>query len=53
MKIQLGVRVEPTLKAALEKAARKEKRSLNAQVETILEQWIGQQKRALAKSGVE
>ena len=39
-KIPLGTRVEPAMKAALEKAAEREKRSLTAQVEIILGEWL-------------
>jgi hypothetical protein len=39
-KIPLGARVEPAVKAALERAADREKRSLTAQVEIILAQWL-------------
>lgn len=45
-KIPLGVRVEPTTKAAVEGAAREEKRSLAAQVEIILEEWLRARKQA-------
>jgi hypothetical protein len=39
-KVPLGARVEPSMKAAIEKAARQEKRSLTAQVEIILAEWL-------------
>lgn len=39
-KIPLGARVEPAIKAALERAAKQEKRTLTAQVEIILEEWL-------------
>jgi hypothetical protein len=39
-KIPLGTRVEPAMKAALEKVADREKRSLTAQVEIILAEWL-------------
>jgi hypothetical protein len=40
MKIQLGTRVEPSLKKALERAAKEEARSLSGLVEKILLDWI-------------
>jgi hypothetical protein len=40
MKIPLGARVEPTLKRALERAAKEEARSLTGLVEKILLDWI-------------
>jgi hypothetical protein len=40
MKIPLGARVEPTLKRALERAAKEEARSLSGLVEKILLDWI-------------
>jgi hypothetical protein len=48
-KILLGVRVEPDMKAALEKAAKQEKRTLTAQVELILEEWLAARKKRPAK----
>jgi hypothetical protein len=39
-KIPLGARVEPAMKAALQKAADRERRSLTAQVEIILAEWL-------------
>jgi hypothetical protein len=42
-KIPLGTRVEPAMKAALEKVAEREKRSLTAQVEIILGEWLKSQ----------
>jgi hypothetical protein len=39
-KIPLGTRVEPAMKASLEKAAKQERRSLTAQVEIILAEWL-------------
>ena len=44
-KIPLGARVEPEMKAAIEKAAKEEKRSLTAQVEVILAEWLTNRKR--------
>lgn len=48
-KIPLGVRVEPPIKAALEKVAKQEKRSLNAQVEIILAEWLAARKKGHLK----
>jgi hypothetical protein len=48
MKIPLGARVEPEVKKALEKAAEQEKRSLNAQVEVILAEWLATRKKTRA-----
>jgi hypothetical protein len=45
MKIPLGARVEPEMKAALEKAAKQEKRTLTAQVEVILQEWLNARKK--------
>jgi hypothetical protein len=44
MKIPLGVRVDPAVKKALEKAAREEVRSLSGLVEKILVDWLKAQK---------
>jgi hypothetical protein len=44
-KIPLGTRVEPAVKAALERAADREKRSLTAQVEIILAEWLAAQRK--------
>jgi hypothetical protein len=49
MKIPLGVRVEPEMKAALEKAAKQEKRTLTAQVEVILQEWLDARKKKAPK----
>jgi hypothetical protein len=48
-KILLGVRVEPDMKAALERAAKREKRTLTAQVELILEEWLAARKKRSTK----
>jgi hypothetical protein len=44
-KIPLGARVEPAMKDALEKAAKQEKRTLTAQVEVILAEWLDARKK--------
>jgi hypothetical protein len=44
-KIPLGARVEPAMKAAIEKAAKQEKRTLTAQVEVILAEWLAARKK--------
>jgi hypothetical protein len=44
-KIPLGARVEPTMKAALENAAKQERRTLTAQVEVILAEWLDARKK--------
>jgi len=43
-KIPLGARVDPATKAAIEKAAKKETRSLSNLVELILVDWLRQKK---------
>jgi len=46
VKIPLGARVEPEVKAAIEKAAKQERRSLSSLVEVILSDWLeGKKKR--------
>jgi hypothetical protein len=40
VKIPLGARVEPPVKAAIEKAAKQERRSLSSLVELILLDWL-------------
>ncbi|HEV7910356.1 MAG TPA: hypothetical protein VGP28_04555 [Methylocella sp.] len=40
MKVPLGARVEPPVKAALAKAAKKDKRPLSVLVEIILTDWL-------------
>jgi hypothetical protein len=40
MKVPLGARVEPPVKAALAKAAKKDKRPLSVLVEIILIDWL-------------
>jgi hypothetical protein len=48
-KIPLGARVEPEIKAAVEKAAKQERRTLTAQVEMILEEWLDARKKRPVK----
>ncbi len=45
MQTPLGTRVDDKLKTALQKAAKKEKRSLSSLVEKILEEWIEERKK--------
>jgi hypothetical protein len=40
VKVPLGARVDPAVKTAIEKAAKQERRSLTAQVEVILLDWL-------------
>jgi len=49
MKIPLGVRVEPDMKVALERAAKQEKRTLTAQVEVVLQEWLDARKKRASK----
>jgi hypothetical protein len=49
MKIPLGARVEPGVKAAIQKAAKQERRSLSSLVEVILLDWLEARKRKLPK----
>jgi hypothetical protein len=49
VKVPLGARVEPEVKAAIEKAAKQEKRSLTAQVEVILLEWLDARKKRPSK----
>jgi hypothetical protein len=46
-KIPLGARVEPAVKAAIEKAAKQEVRSLSSLVEKILVDWLADRKKKL------
>jgi hypothetical protein len=48
-KIQLGVRVEEALKAAVETVAKEERRPISAQVEIIFEEWLKARKKKKAK----
>jgi hypothetical protein len=49
LQIPLGTRVDPKLKAALQRAAKKEGRSLSNLVERILEEWIEARKKKEAE----
>jgi hypothetical protein len=48
-KIPLGARVEPAVKAAIEKAAKQEVRSLSSLVEKILVDWLDARKKRPTK----